>query len=63
MGLLALKVPWIHENIGKEYWKKVVYPSLRSAIRSEVPSQLSEDIYTAIGRKAVQDQLQTVMDI
>lgn len=62
MGLLAAKVPWIHENIGKEFWKQVIYPALRAAIRSETPSEESEHIYTAEGRDRIQVRIQKVMD-
>lgn len=62
MGLEDSRVPWIHENIGKGFWEKVIYPALRSAIRSEVPSELSENIYTSEGRTKIQNRLQELLD-
>lgn len=62
MGLTDELVPTIHEEIGKEFWLKVIYPALRAAIRSEVPSQMSDTIYTATGRSLVQERLQHLMD-
>jgi len=62
MGLQPDRVPWIHENIGPDYWEEVVFPALRSAIRDKVPSKLSDEIYTSEGREGVQQAIQTILD-
>lgn len=61
MGLEPAKLPWLHEHIGPDYYDQVVYPAVRSAIRDEVPSELSDEIYTADGRVKVQQRIQEAL--
>lgn len=62
MGLEDNLVRNIHETIGHEYWSSVIYPALRSAIRDNVPSKLSDEVYTADGRKAIQNLIQVMFE-
>lgn len=57
IGLIDELVPWIHEHIGYDYWERVLYPALRSSIRSQVPSELSDNVYTSEGRKLIQQKI------
>ena len=51
------KVPYLHENIGKAYFEKVVYPATRSAIRNKIPSKSSDEVYTQLGREGIQTEI------
>lgn len=55
-------VPQLHETVGKDYFDKIVYPAIRSSIRNNIPSQLSDNVYTQEGRLSIQDVIQKDME-
>jgi regulator of protease activity HflC (stomatin/prohibitin superfamily) len=55
IGLTDAQVPQLHETVGKGWYRQVVYPRARTAVRNATSGQLSEVIYTAAGRNAVRD--------
>lgn len=57
IGLLDSGVPALHETIGSDYFDQVVYPAARSAIRTASANKLSDEVYTGIGRAAMQEEL------
>lgn len=57
LGLLDKNVPFLHENVGRNYFDQVVYPSVRSILRNTTSTQLSENIYTGEGRLAIQQAM------
>ena len=66
IGLEDSKVPMLHETVGKNWYKEVVFPRARTALRNATSAQVSEEIYTAAGRaairNAVQEDLSTLAD-
>ena len=55
IGLRDADVPELHETIGTNWYREVVYPRARTAVRNATSAQLSEDIYTNSGRMAIRD--------
>ena len=55
IGLRDAAVPQLHETIGVNWYREVVYPRARTAVRNATSAQLSEDIYTNAGRMAIRD--------
>lgn len=53
IGLIDDLVPRLHETIGPNWFDRVIYPELHSAIRDGTAEHESEVIYTAIGRQAI----------
>jgi len=52
--LVPDKIPYLHENVGRNYYEQVVYPALRSGLRNYGSAIVSSDqIYTAEGRAQV----------
>ena len=62
IGLADGKVPQLHETVGKGWYKEVVFPRARTSIRNATSAQVSEDIYTAEGRAAIRELVQSDMD-
>ena len=54
-------VPNLHEKIGRDYYDKVVYPALRSVIRNSTSTELSDQIYTGVGRGRIQELITDTM--
>jgi regulator of protease activity HflC (stomatin/prohibitin superfamily) len=57
IGLMDHNVPNLIENIGTEWYDKVVYPAARSAIRNNTSELMSDEVYTGEGRARIQEQL------
>jgi regulator of protease activity HflC (stomatin/prohibitin superfamily) len=55
IGLRDAAVPQLHETIGTNWYREVVYPRARTAVRNATSAQLSEVIYTNSGRMAIRD--------
>lgn len=55
IGLRDAAVPQLHETIGTNWYREVVYPRARTAVRNATSAQLSENIYTNAGRMAIRD--------
>lgn len=66
IGLADKYVPFLHENVGTDWYANIVYPAVRSAVRNTTTMQKSDQIYTGIGRanvqKTMQDSLDTKLD-
>jgi regulator of protease activity HflC (stomatin/prohibitin superfamily) len=63
VGLDRNKIPVLHNKVGRDWFNIVVFPTLRSIMRtSAAPSVLSDEIITDAGRsqvrKILQDELQ-----
>lgn len=58
IGLEGNNVPNLHTTIGPDWYNQVVYPNVRSAVRNIVPSQSSDEVYTNVGRMAIQNGIQ-----
>jgi regulator of protease activity HflC (stomatin/prohibitin superfamily) len=59
IGLIDAMVPSIHESVGVNWYKQVVYPRARTAVRNATSAQLSDDIYTAEGRGLIRASVDT----
>jgi len=62
IGLEDSKVPQLHETVGRKWYEEVVYPRARTAVRNATSAQVSEDIYTSDGRKAIRDAVQAELE-
>lgn len=58
IGLVGDKVPFLHETVGKDWYNRIVFPAVRSAVRNMVPSQSSDEVYTETGRMIIQNKMQ-----
>lgn len=63
IGLIDAQVPYLHETIGKNWYKQVIWPNLRSAVRNETSKLESEAIYTGEGRQEIQDAIQQRLQV
>lgn len=61
VSLIDSNVPHLHENIGPDYFERVILPAARSAIRNSTTSQSSDQIYTDKGRLIVQNDIEKVL--
>lgn len=57
ISLEADKVKDLHQLIGRDYYRMVVEPAARAAIRDALPTQLSDTVYTDEGRRSIQDSI------
>ena len=62
IGLAAEHVPALHQNVGPDWYSRVVYPAARSAIRNSTSGQASDKIYTGAGRAEVQASIQNKLE-
>lgn len=57
IGLIDSGVPNLHEAIGRDYFKQVVYPAARATIRTATANKLSDEVYTGAGRAEIQTEI------
>lgn len=58
IGLIDKEVPALHERIGHNWYEQMVFPALRASIRNTTTYHLSDIIYTADGRRDIQNRVQ-----
>ena len=58
IGLNADHVPALHQDVGPDWFTRVVYPAARSSIRNSTSALASDKIYTGQGRQEVQASIQ-----
>jgi len=54
--LVRSRTPWLHQNVGKEYRRKIIQPSIISSVREVVGEYSPIELYTKV-RKIMQDQI------
>lgn len=54
-------VPRLHDEIGRDWYERVVYPASREAIRDGAAGQNSDAIYTGEGRQLVSQFVQSTL--
>ena len=54
VGLNDKNVPYLHENVGRNYFEQIVYPALRSEVRNATSQLKSSLVYTGEGRQHIQ---------
>ena len=59
IGLDSSKIPKLHNAIGSDWYERVVLPALRAEMRNEPAQYLSDVAYTGVGRRAIQDHVQS----
>lgn len=59
IGLNSAYVPKLHQDIGPDWFNRVVYPAARSAVRNATSALASDQIYTGKGRAEVQKTIQS----
>jgi len=66
IGLIPEQVPWLHENVGQNWYFDVFYPAAIKAIKDSSARLSSDEIYTGVGRttmaEAIQTQLEAALD-
>ena len=55
VGLNDKNVPYLHENVGRNYFNQIVYPALRSEVRNATSQLKSSLVYTGKGRQHIQE--------
>ena len=58
IGLDSTKIPTLHTRVGSDWYTRVVLPAFRAEMRNAPASYLSDEAYTGIGRRAIQEQVQ-----
>jgi len=53
ISLRADGVPNLHERIGPDYFKKVIYPAFRAVVRDSIATERSDVVYTGLGRTRI----------
>jgi regulator of protease activity HflC (stomatin/prohibitin superfamily) len=61
VGLIPEGVPSLHENVGPDWWERVVLPMVRATVRNETSKVGSDDVYTGVGRDAIQAAVSSVL--
>jgi len=61
IGLVDKNVPYLHENVGKDYYYQVIMPALRSVLRTTTSKQMSDEVYTGEGRERMQQQMEEAL--
>lgn len=54
-------VPNLHNEIGQDWYERVVYPAARAATRNATSAADSDAIYTGAGRAGVQNEIQSTL--
>lgn len=54
LGLDPKHVPQLHQELGVDFYARVIHPALISIIKNKVPSQSSDEAYTLRGREAIE---------
>ena len=57
IGLVDSHVKQLIENIGTDWYDRVVYPAARAGVRTATANKLSDEVYTGAGRAAIQVEL------
>ena len=55
------KVKDIHSLIGRDYFERVIEPAAEAALNDALPSQLSDQVYTDVGRAHIQRTIETAL--
>lgn len=61
IGLLPDQVPWLHENVGKDWYQQVFYPAAIKAIKDSSAMVSSDEIYTGAGRVEIAENIQNTL--
>ena len=61
IGLSDNLVPQLHEQVGRDWFERLIYPAMRSTVRNKTSEHLSDAIYTAKGRNAIQLAVEEVL--
>lgn len=56
------KVKELHSLIGRNYYQNVIEPAFRAAIKDSIPTQLSDEVYTDVGRNKIQNAILAELD-
>lgn len=57
LGLDPQHVPQLHQEMGPEFYDRVIHPALLSIIKNKLPSQSSDVAYTLKGREAIEKSI------
>lgn len=57
LGLDPKHVPQLHQELGQDFYSRVIHPALISIIKNKAPSQNSDEAYTLKGREAIEKSI------
>lgn len=62
LGLVPDLVPILHERVGPDFYTQLVHPAIIQVVKNKVPSKRSDEVYTSVGREAIEDAINTDME-
>lgn len=62
ISLTAASVPNLHQNIGEDYFVRVIEPAFRSIARDSIATQKSDVVYTGKGRQTIGKLIETTLN-